>query len=110
MSTSDILYNLLDKRKITLSLPRTSAESLRVSLSKSFKNYKEQAEKLGWLEDDVAVCVISLEYTPPDGDSEIGTATFFLRPRKKPPISYVILEDLQDQEPSDIEQPENDPN
>lgn len=110
MSTSDLLYELLDKRKITLSLSRTSANSLRVSLLKAFKIHKEQAEALGWLADDLVNAVVSMEYTPPSGDSEFGTASFYLRPRKHPPVNYALLIVPDPIEPTETEIPENDPN
>lgn len=86
MDLNEVFDQLLLTREIKLSLPRSNAETLRVSLIRKFKDYKQQTEKLGWLSDDLAVSVVSMEY-----DSEALTAKYFLRPRKRQQISYTLL-------------------
>lgn len=42
--------------------------------------------KLGWLSDDLAAAVVSLEWV-----EETATANFFLRPPKRQQITYQLL-------------------
>lgn len=85
MKLDDLFYEFLSRKEIALQLPQAQANSLRVSLIRKFKDYKTQAEKLGWLTDDLAVSSVSLEYAD-------GTAKFFLRPKRRVSIDYTLLE------------------
>lgn len=86
MTLNEVFDQLLLTKQIALCLPRQTAENLRVSLIRKFKDYKEQTEKLGWLSDDLAVSVVSMEY-----DSDALTAKYFLRPRKRQQATYTLL-------------------
>lgn len=84
---SDVFDKLLAERKLAISREdRKSAETLRVSLTRKLVQYKSQMESVGYLDADIAVAVVSLEWTKPN------TATYFLRPRKGAAVTYKILE------------------
>ena len=86
MNLSELFETLLDKRKITLVITVAGAASLRVSLIRKLKDYKTQMESLGFLDPEIAECVISEER---EKDSE--TSTFYLRPKKSRAVSYTLL-------------------
>ena len=86
MNLAEVFDLLLTKRQIALCLPRPQANSLRVSLIRKFKDYQSQMHKLGWLSDDLAAAVVSLEWV-----EETATANFFLRPPKRQQITYQLL-------------------
>lgn len=88
MNSTQIFDKLLADRKITLVAPVASAASLRVSLIRKFKDYKEQMIKLGFLDPTLEDAVVSMEY-----DKESEKARFFLREKKRIVISYTVLEE-----------------
>lgn len=88
MTLEEIFTTLLETQRITLSLSRVSANSLRTSLLRKLKDYKIQTEALGWLGEDVAKSTISLEFS---GAEESGTARIYLRPKKRIPVSYTLI-------------------
>lgn len=94
MKLDDLFYEFLSRKEIALKLPQAQANSLRVSLIRKFKDYKTQAEKLGWLTDDLAVSSVSLEW------SADGTAKFFLRPKRRVSIDYTLLENPANESPT----------
>lgn len=80
----DVFSILVDNRTVTLSLSKRQAASLRVSLIRKFQDYKKQMGAFGFLDDDLATSVVSLEWSD-------DVASFFLRPPKKRQIEYTIL-------------------
>jgi hypothetical protein len=91
MTLDDIFHTLLETKQIALPATKSGANSIRTSLLRKLKDYKIQTAALGWLTDDVERGTVSLEYVDAEGDSLLGTARFFLRPRKRSPIDYVLL-------------------
>jgi hypothetical protein len=91
MRSSDIFHKLLADRRIALELQPSEAEVLRVSLIRKFKDYKQQTEKLGWLEDDLAQAVVSVEAAKHPDTGEVLGVVFYLRPRKRKEIEYKLL-------------------
>lgn len=87
MNGTAVFELLLEHRKVALQVSEDySIASLRVHLIRKFKDYQDQMDKLGFLEEDLAKAVVSLEV------SEDGTvATFYLRRRQRKAVSYVIL-------------------
>ena len=91
MNGTEVFDTLLSNRKITLVVDVAQAASLRVSLIRKFKDYKQQMQKLGFLAADLEEAVVSLEY-----NKEEQIARFFLREKKRVLIAYTILEESDD--------------
>lgn len=90
MHLAQIFETLLSDRKITLVLfDRKAADSLRVSLLRKFKDYKEQMTALGFLDDSLVTCVVSLEW-----GQETGRARFFLREKVRKQVEYTIVVEM----------------
>ena len=70
---------------------RSQADSLRVSITRKFKDYRTQMRSLGFLDPELEDAVVSLEW-----DEESGTARFFLRPSSRTNVTYIILEEPDD--------------
>lgn len=88
MTLFELFDVFLDKKQIALCMPsRTAADTLRVSLIRKFADYKKQMGDLGFLEAELENAVVSLEWA-----EETGTATYFLRPKKRRSIEYTLLE------------------
>lgn len=87
MNLADIFDSFVANR--TLVAPtgtRQRADTLRVSLIRKFKDYREQMEALGFLAADLEDASVCMEW-----DKEEGIARFFLRPRKRTAIDYTII-------------------
>ncbi len=88
MNLFELFDVFLDKKQIALCLPsRTSADTLRVSLIRKFADYKKQMGDLGFLEAELEVAVVSMEW-----EEASSTARYFLRPKKRRTIEYTLLE------------------
>ena len=92
MNGTQIFDTLLSNRKVTLVTDKKSqANSLRVSITRKFKDYRTQMRSLGFLDSDLEDAVVSLEW-----DEESRTARFFLRPNSRGTVTYTILEEPDD--------------
>jgi len=87
MKLEHIFDILLTERKIALVMSRKQSESLRVSLLRKFKDYKQQMIALGFFDDSMEDLVVSCEWVEP------ATAKMFLRPRKRVDVEYTIIVD-----------------
>lgn len=88
MNLPEIFEKLLAERRIPLYMGDAGKpESLRVSLTRKFSDYKDQMGKLGFLSDDLAEASLSLEW-----DKETRIATFYIRKKVKKMIEYTIVE------------------
>jgi hypothetical protein len=88
MNSTEVFDILLDKRKITLATSSRDANVLRVAVLRKFKDYKEQMDRLGFLDPTLEECSVSLEY-----DEEKNIAKLFLRPRKRSSLVFTIIEE-----------------
>jgi hypothetical protein len=86
MNGTQIFDTLLERRKITLVADVTQSQSLRVSMIRKFKDYKEQMTALGFLDPALEDAVVSLEY-----DSATSVAKFFLRAKKRVATEFTII-------------------
>ncbi len=87
------LFEILLSDRIATIRVACKPESLRVSLTRKFSDYKEQMGKLGFLAEDLAEASLSLEW-----DKEKQIATFHIRKKVKKMIEYTIVEPLESQD------------
>lgn len=92
MRLDEIFSQLLTDKQIALVLSPAHAESLRVSLLRKLKSYKEEMERLGWMTEELASETISVQKPGRDAPPETANVFhFFLRPPKKRGIEYTVL-------------------
>jgi hypothetical protein len=94
MNSTDVFDYLLEHRKIALETSKKNANVLRVALVRKFSDYKEQMSRLGFLDPELEIASLSLEY-----DEESGAARYFLRPKKVSSLTFTILQE-SDGEPN----------
>lgn len=87
MNLSDAFDSFVANRKLVAAVgTRQRADTLRVSLTRKFKDYREQMGALGFLAADLEDASVCMEW-----DKGEGIASFFLRPRKRTVVDYMIL-------------------
>ena len=91
MRLDDVFHKLLQDRRLPLECDHKAAESLRVSLLRKFKDYREQTEKLGWFPEDLLNCTVSMELYKSEDKKVVLGAIFFLREKKRKEIEYKLL-------------------
>ena len=98
MNLSDIFDMLLETRVVSISIAeRRDAEVPRVSLLRKFKDYKDQMNRIGFLDPALETSVVSLEW-----DEENKTATFYLREKKTRSVEYTLVTSHATQIPKDL--------
>lgn len=84
-ATFEAIFNaLVDTRKVTLRMDRQSANSLRTSLLRKWKSYKDVYERLGFLPEEYPSLSLGMTY-----DEDSGIATYSLH--KKVKRTYAII-------------------
>jgi len=88
MNLFDLFDVFLERKQIAmLRDDRASADTLRVTLLKKFKDYKQQMTALEFLGAEFEDCVVSMEW-----NEATYVATYFIRKRKRIMIDYQLLE------------------
>lgn len=91
MNLQQVFEYLQENKKLQLALPDVyAAHSLRVSLVRKWKKYKDGLSDLGFLDEDTRIMSISMEHgkVMEDGTQEF---VFHLRPRSRNQVEYKIL-------------------